>query len=93
MNMIRNALRRWLLGDGSVKVNDAPILSGADRETHDNVTFGVVKAENGTILKVSRYKPNPRGSDWVQELHIVKDGETVVDVFRTVYATHLLESK
>ena len=92
MNMIRNALRRWLLRDA---FSEPTLASNVvqEREINETLTFGVIKAENGTILKVSRYKPNPRGSDWTQELHIVKEGETVIDVFRTVYATHLLESK
>jgi hypothetical protein len=81
------------MDDGGVGPRESQPIVTSDREVNESMTFGVVKAENGTILKVSRYKPNPRGSDWAHELHIVKDGETVVDVFRVVYTTHLLESK
>jgi hypothetical protein len=62
-------------------------------DSEEEFRFSVLKVANGTILKVTKYKPNPRGSDWIHELHIVKDDETVVDLFSRLYAIHILESK
>jgi len=88
---MRSALREWLLGND----RDRPVItaSHASDDLDAQLNFSVLKAANGTILKVSKFRPNPRGPDWTHELHIIKDGETVADVFRSIYAAHTLESR
>jgi hypothetical protein len=89
---MRSALRDWLLGND----RDRPVLTTASHLSDDldpQLNFSVLKAANGTILKVSKFRPNPRGPDWTHELHIVKDGETVADLFLSIYAAHTLEQK
>jgi hypothetical protein len=90
---MRAALRRWLLETESDRPEVVKSISVEATEAGEQLGFSVIKAANGTLLKVSRYKLNPRGSDWTHELHIVKEGETVVDTFRRIYAVHSLEQK
>lgn len=56
------------------------------------IRFAIIKAANGRILKVSKYKPNPRGPDWTHELHIIPEQERVADAVTRVLAIHSLES-
>lgn len=97
---IKQWLRNWLLDDGRKVINtnytDQPILAAASR--HDPVgeeaaqlTFAVVKAMNGRIIKVSSYKPVPRGPDWTHELYLVKDDEKIPDVIARIMAIKALE--
>ncbi len=89
---MRSALRRWLLETESDRPVPVETLEGTS-DAGGEFKFSVLKVANGTIMKVTKYKPNPRGSDWIHELHIVKDGENVVDLFSRLYAIHILESK
>jgi len=93
MRAIRNALRRWILDTDSDRPEVVKSISVEATEAGEQLSFSVIKAANGTILKVSRFRPNPRGPDWIHELHIVKEGETVIDTFRSIYAAHTLESR
>jgi len=55
------------------------------------LTFAVVRAMNGRIIKVSSYKPVQRGPDWHHELYIVKDDEKIPDVIARIMAIKALE--
>jgi hypothetical protein len=93
-------LRDWL-SDGSPKVinmqyPEPPILATSSRqdpvgEEACQLTFAVVKAMNGRIIKVSSYKPVQRGPDWTHELYIVKDDEKIPDVIARIMAIKALE--
>jgi hypothetical protein len=89
---MRSALRRWLLKIESDRPVPVETLDGT-LDAGEEFKFSVLKVANGTIMKVTKHKPNPRGSDWIHELHIVKDGETVVDLFSRLYTIHILEQK
>jgi hypothetical protein len=98
---IKQWLRNWLLGDGPKVVNmnysEAPSLATASNRLDSvgdeacQLTFAVVKAMNGRIIKVSSYKPVQRGPDWTHELYIVKDDEKIPDVIARIMAIKALE--
>lgn len=98
---IKQWFREWMLSDDSPKVinmqyPEQPMLATSNRIDHVSeesaqLTFAVVKAMNGRIIKASTYKPNPRGSDWVHELYIVKDDEKIPDVIARIMAIKALE--
>ena len=98
---IKKWFREWMLSDDSPKVinmqyPEQPMLATSNRIEHVSeesaqLSFAVVKAVNGRIIKVSTYKPNPRGSDWIHELYIVKDDEKIPDVIARIMAIKALE--
>jgi hypothetical protein len=98
---IKHWLRNWLLDDGRKVVNmnyaDQPALDTVSNrldavgEEACQLTFAVVKAINGRIIKVSSYKPVQRGPDWTHELYIVKDDEKIPDVIARIMAIKSLE--
>jgi hypothetical protein len=98
---IKHWLRNWLLSDGSPKVinvqyPEQPMLATSGRldavgDEACQLTFAVVKAMNGRIIKVSSYKPVQRGPDWTHELYIVKDDEKIPDVIARIMAIKALE--
>jgi hypothetical protein len=55
------------------------------------LTFAVIRAANGRIIKVSSFKPVQRGPDWHHELYIVKDDEKIPDVIARIMAIKALE--
>jgi hypothetical protein len=98
---IKQRIRNWLMSD-ECKVTHtnypdiAPPVS-ASRLDHvepeaAQMTFAIIKAENGRIVKVSSYKPQSRGPDWAHELYIVKDDEKIPDVIARIMAIKALES-
>jgi hypothetical protein len=90
---IKQAIRNWLLSDDSSVVRlEAPSRLDVAGEDADQTSFTVLRAMNGRIIKVSSYKPNPRGPDWTHELHIVKDDEKIPDVIARIMAIKALEN-
>jgi hypothetical protein len=55
------------------------------------LTFNIIRATNGYIVKASQYKPQNRGPDWYHELYIVKDDEKIPDVIARIMAIKALE--
>lgn len=93
MNWIKRAIRRWLNDDGPVAIKSA---HGGQTDTDDrlNVTFSLVPAENGMIVKQSYYRPiNGPGPDWQHKMYIVKEGETLPEVLTRLAVAHMLERK
>lgn len=97
---IKQWLRNWLLDDGPKVINtqylEPPAIVSSGRqdqlgEEAAQLTFAVVRAVNGRIIKVSSYKPQQRGPDWTHELYIVKDDEKIPDVIARIMAIKALE--
>jgi hypothetical protein len=95
---IKQWFRNWMMSDESKVnlINSPPILAsvgGHDPvgEEASQLTFGMIKAANGRIIKVSTYKPQSRGPDWHHELYIVKDDEKIPDVIARIMAIKALE--
>jgi hypothetical protein len=70
-----------------------PDLVRANRVTEEDalLTFNIIKATNGYIVKSSQYKPVKMGNDWTHELYIVKDDEKIPDVIARIMAINALE--
>ena len=99
---VKQWLRNWLMSDER-KVNQlnlpiypdiAPPVSSHDHVEPEasQMTFAIIKATNGYIVKASQYKPQQRGPDWVHQLYIVKDDEKIPDVIARIMAINALES-
>ena len=97
---IKQRLRNWLLDDGQKTVNvnwpSEPLAIRASAQDNiepeaSQLTFAVIRAANGRIIKVSSYKPQQRGPDWHHELYIVKDDEKIPDVIARIMAIKALE--
>jgi hypothetical protein len=90
---IKQAIRNWLLSNDSSAVSlEAPSRLDVSDDQSDQTSFTVLRAMNGRIIKVSSYKPNPRGPEWTHELHIVKDDEKIPDVIARIMAIKALEN-
>lgn len=97
---IKQWFRNWML-DGDLKVvntieSDRPLAVRSGPQDHieqeaAQLTFAVIKATNGYIIKASQYKPQQRGPDWHHELYIVKDDEKIPDVIARIMAINALE--
>jgi len=92
---IKSWIRNWLLDADklSSKLSTADaVRSRDDIETEAaQLTFSIIKAMNGRIIKASVYKPASRGPDWQHELYIVKDEEKIPDVIARIMAIKALE--
>jgi hypothetical protein len=91
---IKQWLRNWLLDSDRLS---SPMTAEAIRVANDveveaaQLSFAIIKAVNGRIVKVSAYKPATRGPDWTHELYIVKDDEKIPDVIARIMAIKALE--
>jgi hypothetical protein len=98
---IKQWLRNWLMSDER-KVNkigypDHPLAISTHGQDHieqeaAQMTFAIIRAANGRIIKASSFKPQNRGPDWHHELFIVKDDEKIPDVIARIMAIKALES-
>ena len=85
---IKRWIRNWLAS--SDKLSSAPLIE-RDDIGRPEMTFSFVRAVNGTIIKVSKFKHNPNGPDWTHEMHIVREDETIQDAVLKVIAIYALE--
>ena len=65
--------------------------SRLSEEDGGTLTFAIIKATNGYIIKSSQYKPVKMGNDWTHQLYIVKDDEKIPDVIARIMAINALE--
>ncbi len=63
-----------------------PIASSHDEDVQEKINFGVIKAMNGTAIRVGTFKPNPHGPDWTYELYLVGEHQALADAFTTILA-------
>lgn len=68
-------------------------VRGSNRLSEEDslLTFAIIKATNGYIIKSSQYKPVKMGNDWIHQLYIVKDDEKIPDVIARIMAINALE--
>lgn len=70
-------------------ISEAPQLTSAsshDEDVQAKINFGVIKAMNGTAIRVGTFKPNPHGPDWTYELYLVGEHQSLADAFTTILA-------
>lgn len=87
---IKQWLRNWLMSSDAVLAKEA-IVSSRVSEEDSLLTFAVIRATNGYLVKASQYKPQQRGPDWIHQLYIVKDDEKIPDVIARIMAINALE--
>ena len=87
---IKSWFRNWMLSEDSQPSLLKMPVDAVEQEAAQ-MTFAIVKAMNGRIIKVSAYKPVQRGPDWTHELYIVKDDEKIPDVIARIMAIKALE--
>jgi hypothetical protein len=85
---IKRWIRNWLASPD--KLSSATIIE-RDDSGRPEMTFSFVRAVNGTIIKVSKFKHNPNGPDWTHEMHIVREDETIQNAVLKVIAINALE--
>ena len=88
---IKQWFRNWIMSDNAVLAKET-IAGNRLSEEDALLTFNIIRATNGYIVKVSQYKPQQRGPDWTHELYIVKDDEKIPDVIARIMAIKALES-
>lgn len=87
---IKQWLRNWLLS-GEKLLGPEVVTANRVNEEDALLTFNIIKATNGYIVKASQYKPQQRGPDWIHRLYIVKDDEKIPDVIARIMAINALE--
>jgi hypothetical protein len=88
---IKHWIRRWIFSDDH-KLEVAATRSGKLSDEDAMLSFAILKASNGYLIKASTYRPSQRGPDWTHELYIVKDDEKIPDVIARIMAIKALES-
>jgi hypothetical protein len=88
---IKQWFRNWIMSDNAVLAKET-IAGNRLSEEDALLTFNIIRATNGYIVKASTYVPQSRGPDWRHELYIVKDDEKIPDVIARIMAIKALES-
>lgn len=79
---IKRWIRNWLNDDGKVLISRA---IEADSQPSDQTGISISNALNGKVLTLRTYQPSKTAtarhiqSDWVTELYIVPEGESLTD--------------
>lgn len=89
---MRNTLRKfikWVMReDGGIRELNAVAAHAADRVvTTGSIQFTINKAENGHVITFSRYRPNPHGPDWTNQLYVVPTGTDLFESLRVCAVT------
>lgn len=87
---IKQWFRNWMMSDDRLTKADV-VRSNRLGEEDGMLSFTIIKATNGYIVKSSQYKPVKMGNDWVHQLYIVKDDEKIPDVIARIMAINALE--
>jgi hypothetical protein len=91
MKWLRKAIIRWLYPIAVSRFSGHELTQDSDEFPFDT-QFAILKATNGVLLRVTKYRPtHGHQSDFQHEIHIVKDDETVVDVVRRILVLQHLE--
>lgn len=86
---IKQWLRNWLMSSDAIVAKEA--VGGRLSDEDGLLSFAIIRATNGYIVKASQYKPQQRGPDWIHQLYIVKDDEKIPDVIARIMAINALE--
>lgn len=66
----------WVMRNEQPRFLGEVAVSSQSQNT-PTLRIGLMKAMNGRILEISTYKPNPHGSDWITEMFIVPEDQTI----------------
>lgn len=84
--LIKVLIRRQRRRTELIADKPQPIASSHDEDVQAKINFGVIKAMNGTAIRVGTFKPNPHGPDWTYELYLVGEHQSLADAFTTILA-------
>ena len=87
---IKQWLRNWIMSNDVALATDV-VKANRVSEEDTMLSFSIIKATNGYVIKASQYKPQQRGPDWQHHLYIVKDDEKIPDVIARIMAINALE--
>lgn len=87
---IKSWFRNWMMSYDAVLTKEKMIGNRLSEEDA-MLSFAIIRATNGYIIKSSQYKPVKMGNDWTHELYIVKDDEKIPDVIARIMAINALE--
>jgi len=79
--LLRNFIRWVMREEEGIRASLGLVDSS---EPRTKFRIGVVSAANGRLLEISTYKHNPNGSDWMNELFIVPDDQTLAQSITTI---------
>lgn len=87
---IKRWIRNWLMDDG-VKVSSRAIDS--DGQPEQGAQISINNAINGKVLTIRTYRPNhPQySSNWITDLYVLKDGESLTEALTMLLITKGLE--
>lgn len=86
---IKQWLRNWLMSPDAILAKET--VGSRLSEEDGMLSFAIIRATNGYIVKASQFKPQQRGPDWQHQLYIVKDDEKIPDVIARIMAINALE--
>lgn len=73
---IKQWIRNWLMNDQIMASRTAEVEVRPD----DQVQVQISQAMNGKVLSIRSYKPtHTKHSDWVTELYVVPEGESLTE--------------
>jgi hypothetical protein len=73
---IKQFIRNWLMNDQPITARTSEVEVRPD----DQVNISINNAINGKVLSIRSYKPtNNKHSDWVNELYVVPEGESLTE--------------
>ena len=87
---IKQWLRNWIMSNDVALATDV-VKANRVSEEDTMLSFSIIKATNGYIVKASQYKPQQRGPDWQHQLYIVREDELVAEVITRIMAINALE--
>jgi hypothetical protein len=76
---IKKWIRDWLLGESGPKLRMNEVNT-VEQSQEPGVQISINSAINGRVLTLRTYQPTRNNrSDWLTELYIVKDGESLTE--------------
>jgi hypothetical protein len=74
---IKSWIRNWLNND---RLEATRSVDSVEVRPDDQVNITINNAINGKVLSIRSYKPtNNKHSDWVNELYVVPEGESLTE--------------
>ena len=74
---IKQWIRNWLNDDGGL-LKGARVME-VDSSPSDQTGISISNAINGKVLTLRTYQPKNNRSDWLTELYIVPEGESLTE--------------
>ena len=82
---LRTWLVNWLVKGQTPNIKMGALASAPPGEFDETkaTRLTIVKAINGHMIQIGRYKPSPHGPDWTYDTYLVPEGTDMMDAIRT----------